>query len=70
MRPAEWRIPAERMKMQATHIFPLSRQAIEALRELHPLTGLGALRLPRPAHPDPADEREHGQYGTAAHGIR
>lgn len=36
---AEWRIPAERMKMGETHIVPLSRQAVEILRELEPLTG-------------------------------
>ena len=36
---AEWRIPAERMKMRETHIVPLSRQAVEILRELAPLTG-------------------------------
>ncbi len=30
---AEWRIPAERMKMQDPHIVPLSRQAIGLLRE-------------------------------------
>jgi integrase len=36
---AEWRIPAERMKMGEQHIVPLSRQAVAVLRELHPLTG-------------------------------
>lgn len=36
---AEWRIPAERMKMKELHIVPLSRQAIAVLRELEPLTG-------------------------------
>jgi integrase len=35
---AEWRIPAERMKMDETHIVPLSRQAVDILRELQPLT--------------------------------
>ena len=34
----EWRIPAERMKMREQHIVPLSRQAVEVLRELEPLT--------------------------------
>jgi integrase len=34
----EWRVPAERMKMKEQHIVPLSRQAIEILRELEPLT--------------------------------
>lgn len=36
---AEWRIPAERMKMRETHIVPLSRQAIALLKELKPITG-------------------------------
>jgi len=35
---AEWRIPAERMKMREQHIVPLSCQAVEILRELQPLT--------------------------------
>ncbi len=35
---AEWRIPAERMKMREQHIVPLSHQAVEVLRELEPLT--------------------------------
>jgi integrase len=34
----EWRIPAERMKTREQHIVPLSRQAVEILRELEPLT--------------------------------
>jgi integrase len=36
---AEWRIPAERMKMGETHIVPLSRQSVAILRDLHPFTG-------------------------------
>jgi integrase len=36
---AEWRIPAERMKMRDPHIVPLSRQAIEILKELKPISG-------------------------------
>ena len=34
-----WRIPAERMKMALPHLVPLSRQAIELLESLLPLTG-------------------------------
>jgi integrase len=34
---AQWRIPAERMKMDTTHIVPLSRQALAVLRELQDL---------------------------------
>jgi integrase len=36
---ARWDIPAERMKMKQPHIVPLSRQVVEILKELHPLTG-------------------------------
>lgn len=36
---ARWNIPAERMKMRTPHIVPLSRQAIEALELLRPITG-------------------------------
>ena len=35
---AEWRIPAERMKMREQHIVPLARQAVEIFQELEPLT--------------------------------
>ena len=35
---AEWRIPAERMKMRSEHIVPLSHQAIALLTELRTLT--------------------------------
>ena len=34
-----WRIPAEKMKMAQPHIVPLSRQAIELIKGLLPLTG-------------------------------
>jgi integrase len=43
---AEWRIPAERMKITAEHIVPLSQQAIAILDELRPLTGGYALVFP------------------------
>ena len=36
---ATWRIPAAKMKMRTEHLVPLSRQSVEILRELHPLTG-------------------------------
>lgn len=36
---AEWRIPASRMKMREAHIVPLSRQAVDILRELFRITG-------------------------------
>jgi integrase len=36
---AQWRVPAERMKMDQDHIVPLSRQAVDLLTELKTLTG-------------------------------
>lgn len=35
---AEWRIPGAKMKMKDRHIVPLSRQALEVLESIHPLT--------------------------------
>jgi len=43
---AQWRIPAERMKMKTPHIVPLSRQAIDVLKELQPLRNLSTLVFP------------------------
>jgi len=43
---AEWRIPAERMKMRIEHLVPLSRQALAILEELRPLTGQGRYLFP------------------------
>jgi integrase len=36
---AEWRIPAIKMKMKIDHIVPLSKQAIEILRSVEPMSG-------------------------------
>ena len=41
-----WVIPAERMKAREPHTVPLSRQAVEALKELRPLTGHGEHLFP------------------------
>jgi integrase len=38
---AEWRIPAERMKMRVAHIVPLSQQAVEILHDLYSATWRG-----------------------------
>jgi integrase len=43
---SEWRIPAEKMKMRAKHIVPLSRQAVAILAELKNLTGAGRYVFP------------------------
>jgi len=43
---ARWDIPGSRMKMKTPHIVPLSRQAVQLLRNLHTLTGHRALLFP------------------------
>ncbi|HHD63208.1 MAG TPA: DUF4102 domain-containing protein, partial [Desulfobulbaceae bacterium] len=44
----EWRIPAEKMKSGVPHIVPLSRQTVEVLQEIFPLTGQGRYVFPSP----------------------
>ncbi len=41
-----WELPAEKMKMRQPHLVPLSRQAIELLRQLEPVTGHGKYVFP------------------------
>ncbi|MGH8042002.1 MAG: tyrosine-type recombinase/integrase [Rudaea sp.] len=80
---AEWRIPAERMKMREAHIVPLSTQALELLRELRTLTGGQRWLFPNYRRPtscmtattlNRALERMgfngKGSIGFAAHGFR
>ncbi len=43
---AEWRIPGHKMKMNEPHIIPLSPQAMEILRSIHPLTSEGKYIFP------------------------
>jgi integrase len=43
---AEWRIPAERMKMKRLHIVPLAPQAIQVLRTLQVISGGSDLIFP------------------------
>lgn len=43
---AEWRIPAEKMKMKISHIVPLSKQAVEVFGEIQPITGRGRYVFP------------------------
>ena len=52
---AEWRIPAEKMKAGEMHIVPLSRQAIEIIEELRPLTGTGTIA--KYLFPSPRDKK-------------
>ncbi len=55
---AEWRVPRERLKMAKkmkageSHIVPLSRQAVELLRELHTLSGGRPYLFPNLRTPD------------------
>ncbi len=48
---AEWRIPAERMKMRDPHIVPLSTQAISALREMQSRTSNNEYVFPNQQKP-------------------
>jgi len=43
---ATWIIPAERMKKREQHIMPLSRQVIDLLKQLQPLTGRSEYLFP------------------------
>jgi integrase len=77
---SEWRIPAERMKMGAPHIVPLSTQAVAILRELYPLTGSGTYVFPSiRARANPMSENtinaalrrlNYGSDQMTAHGFR
>lgn len=43
---AEWRIPAEKMKMGEAHIVPLSKQAVAILKDIQAITGSGRYCFP------------------------
>lgn len=76
---ALWRIAADRMKMRREHLVPLARQAVDVLRELHPLTGAGRYVFPGRSAARPMSENaitaalrrmgyERGEMTT--HGFR
>jgi integrase len=76
---AQWRIPAERMKMRSEHLVPLSLQAVEVLRTMETLSGGRGLVFPSPFYPSkPLSENTFnsamarmGYKGSAtAHGFR
>jgi integrase len=76
---ALWTIPAERMKMRTEHRVPLSRQALEVLRQMEPLSGESELVFPSPSYRSkPLSENTFnsamarmGYKGSAtAHGFR
>ena len=48
---AEWRIPAERMKMKELHIVPLSRQSIAVLREAEKISDKEQYLFPNQHNP-------------------
>ena len=45
---AIWRIPGEKMKKERPHLVPLSRQVLEILEYIKPLTGHGVYVFPSP----------------------
>lgn len=47
----EWRIPLERMKMREPHIVPLSKQSLEILEQLKPISGHLELVFPNRSKP-------------------
>ena len=49
---AEWRIAADKMKAKVQHIVPLSKQAVEVLNEVRPITGEGRYAFPSARTPD------------------
>lgn len=73
-----WRIPGERMKMKSPHLVPLSRQALDVLETLRPLTGRYALVFPgandreRPISENTLNDAIRKRLGFAAtsHGFR
>lgn len=48
---AEWRIPAERMKMRTAHVVPLSRQSLDVLAAMRRISGERELVFPSPFYP-------------------
>jgi integrase len=80
---AEWRIPADRMKMREVHIVPLSRQAVAILKSLYVISGHREFLFPNRRDPrrcitattlNRALERMgflgEGSIGFSAHGFR
>jgi integrase len=78
---AEWRIPGAKMKMGVDHMVPLSSQAVEVLRGLHPLTGHHSYVFPSIARGEGRPMSENtlnsalrsmgiGQDQHSAHGFR
>lgn len=67
---ALWRIPAEVMKTREAHLVPLSRQAIEVLARLKPLTGAGRLVFPSSTNRDRPISENTVIYALARMGYK
>lgn len=76
---ALWVIPAERMKMREEHTVPLSRQALQVLDNMRPLSGERELVFPSPYYPSkPLSENTFNsalarmgyKNNATAHGFR
>jgi len=77
---AEWRIPAEKMKMRVIHLVPLAKQVIAILRDLQPQTGGGKYVFPsirnasRPMSENTVNvalrRLGYGKEDICAHGFR
>ena len=76
---AQWRVPAQRMKMGEEHIVPLSSQAVDLLRELHRASGNRQYLFPNTRNPrtcmtvttiNRALERMGYQGKFSGHGFR
>ena len=77
---AEWRIPAERMKAAEQHIVPLAPQAVEAFKQLRPLSGQSEYVFPNLGDPDRPmsgstinaafDRIGYGEGRFTLHGLR
>ncbi|WP_460824375.1 tyrosine-type recombinase/integrase [Lysobacter olei] len=76
---AEWRIPAERMKMREAHTVPLSWQSVKLLQDLRPFSGCRAQLFPNLRDPqrdmspttlNRALERMGYKGDFSAHGFR
>lgn len=70
MDAALWRIPAHVMKMKEAHLVPMSRQAIEVLERLRPLTGGGRLVFPSPVNRERPISENTVVYALARMGYK
>ena len=74
---AEWRVPADRMKMKHEHIVPLSTQALEVVEQIRRFCGDGKYLFPALGNPERTlSENTLGKaakalgFAVTAHGFR